>query len=101
MAMASVQANDLIEMKMTRRLGVTRMLAAGGLTAGAIFVLCWLGTFIPFAGATHDYIGLFTSADVSSPTALAEGLCWSLLFGALVGAAFALTYNATAALDRR
>lgn len=98
--MAGVDANDLIELKMTRRLGVTRMLASGGLTAGAIFVLCWLGTFIPFASPTHDSIGLFTAADASSPTALAEGLCWSLLFGALVGAAFALIYNATAALDR-
>lgn len=99
--MATVHANDLIEMKMTRRLGVMRMLAAGGLTAGAIFVLCWLGTFIPFASPTHDYISLFTTADVSSLTALAEGTCWSLLFGALAGAAFALIYNATAALDRQ
>lgn len=27
-------------------------------------------------------------------------VCWSLLFGALLGGAFALIYNATTALDR-
>ena len=98
--MATVHASDLIEMKLSRRLGAVRMLAAGGLTAGAIFVLCGLGIFIPFASPTHDYISLFTTADVSSGTALAEGICWSLLFGAIVGALFALIYNATATLDR-
>jgi hypothetical protein len=77
------------------------LLIAGGATAAIVFVLCWVGTFIPFSSPTHAYIGLFTNADVSSVQALAEGTCWSLLFGALVGAAFALIYNATAALGRK
>jgi hypothetical protein len=78
-----------------------RLLFAGGVTATVVFVLCWIGTIIPLSSPTHAYIGLFTTADINSGQALAEGTLWSLLFGALVGAAFALIYNATAALDRR
>ena len=84
-----------------RVLNVARLAIAGGVTAAVVFVLCWLGTFIPFSSPTHAYIMLFTDADVSSSLALLEGTCWSLLFGALVGAAFALIYNAIAALDRK
>lgn len=82
-------------------IGVRRTIVAGGATAAAVFVLCWLGTFIPFSSPTHAYIGLFTLADASSIQALVEGTVWSLLFGALVGAVFALSYNAAAPLGRR
>lgn len=82
-------------------LSAMRLMLAGGVTAAVVFVLCWVGTFIPFSSPTHAYIGLFTNADISSGRALAEGTCWSLLFGALVGAAFAFIYNGTAALGRR
>jgi hypothetical protein len=76
------------------------LVVVASVTAAAIFVLCWLGTFIPFSSPTHAYISLFTNADVNSVRALFEGGCWSLLFGALVGAVFAIGYNATAFLDR-
>ena len=82
-------------------LSVTRLFVSGGITAALVFVLCWLGTFVPFSSPTHAYIGLFTLADQSSVQALAEGAIWSLLFGALSGALFALVYNATRALGRR
>lgn len=82
-------------------LGVTRLLVSGGVTAALVFVLCWLGTFVPFSSPTHAYIGLFTLADPNSLKALAEGSVWSLLFGAFSGALFALVYNATRALGRR
>ncbi|HEX8841236.1 MAG TPA: hypothetical protein VF757_02945 [Sphingomicrobium sp.] len=82
-------------------LSVARMAVAGGVTAAAIFVLCWLGTFVPFSSPTHAYIGLFTNADIRSGVALIEGTCWSLLFGLMVGAVFALIYNATAPLARK
>jgi hypothetical protein len=85
----------------THTLGVARLAIASGITAGAVFVLCWLGTFVPFSSPTHAYIRLFTNADVNSGLALAQGTCWSLLFGFLVGAVFALIYNATAPLSRR
>jgi hypothetical protein len=83
-----------------RRLGVRRLVLAGGLTAAVVYVLCWIGMFIPFSSPTHAYVGLFTAAEARSALALAEGTLWSLLFGALVGGLFALIYNATAPLDR-
>ena len=99
--MATVHQSDLVEIGIGRRLGVIRVFAAGGLTASAVFVLCWLGTFIPFSSPTHAYISLFTTADVGSGLALVEGSCWSFLFGALVGGVFAVLYKLLAGLDRR
>lgn len=99
--MATLSPTTMPEMRRSHMLGVTRLLVAGGVTAAVIFVLCWLGTFIPFSSPTHAYIGLFTSAPASSLEALTEGAVWSLLFGALVGALFAFTYNAAAPLGRR
>ena len=89
------------EAPQAHQLGVGRLAIAAAITAAVIFVLCWLGTFVPFGSPTHAYIGLFTTAEVSSGRALAEGSCWSLLFGLLVGAVFALVYNATASFGRR
>ena len=80
----------------SHRLSVLRLLITGAVTAAAVFVLCWIGTFIPFSSPTHAYIGVFTNAEVNSGRALAEGSLWSLLFGGLVGALFAVVYNATA-----
>jgi hypothetical protein len=56
----------------------------------------------PGRGADHDSNApsSVTSADIISGLALAEGTCRSLLFGLLVGALFALTYNLTAGLGR-
>ena len=82
-------------------IGVLRLAVTTGVAAGLVFALCWLGTFFAFSSPTHAYISLFTNADMRSGRALAEGTLWSLLFGALVAAAFALIYNATALLTRR
>jgi hypothetical protein len=90
--------SELSSLRGVHSLGVARLAVASGITAGAIFVLCWIGTFVPFSSPTHAYIRLFTNADINSGLALAEGTCWSLLFGFLVGAVFALIYNATASL---
>lgn len=99
--MATASTASLSEGERGHTLNAMRLIIAGGVTAAVVFILCWMGTFIPFSSPTHGYISLFTNADISSGLALAEGTCWSLLFGALVGAAFALIYNATAALDRK
>lgn len=99
--MATTSHTTLAETDRSHMLSVTRLLVAGGVTAAAVFILCWAGIFLPFSSPTHAYISLFTNADMSSGRALAEGTLWSLLFGALVGALFALVYNATAPLDRR
>ena len=98
--MATASNPALVESH-THALSVPRIGVAGGITAAIVFVLCWLGTFVPFSSPTHAYIGLFTTADIQSGRALVEGGLWSLLFGALVGAVFALVYNAAAPLTRR
>lgn len=99
--MATTSHTTLAETDRSHMLSVTRLLVAGGVTAAAVFILCWVGIFVPFSSPTHAYISLFTNADMSSGRALVEGTLWSLLFGALVGALFALVYNATAPLGRR
>ena len=93
MATASIHSGR--EDARRHRVGVRRLVVAAGLTAAAVFVLCWVGLFVPFSSPTHAYVGLFTDADPKSAMALAEGALWSLLFGALVGGLFALIYNAT------
>ena len=85
--------------RQARNISVMRLIVATGATAAIVFVFCWLGTFVPFSSPTHAYISLFTNAEVGSSQALIEGTCWSLLFGALVGAVFGVTYNATAAFS--
>ena len=85
----------------THRVSVLRLGLAGAITAASVFVLCWLGTFIPFSSPTHAYIGLFTPAEMSSVAALAQGICWSFLFGGLSGAVFAAVYNALGPVERK
>lgn len=96
--MATAHPTSLAEARETHTLSVARLAITGAVTAAVIFVLCWLGTFVPFSSPTHAYITLFTNADISSGLALAGGTCWSFLFGLIVGAVFALIYNATALL---
>ena len=99
--MATAHPTSLIEPHHAHVLSVARLAVAGGITAAVVFVLCWLGTFVPFSSPTHAYITLFTNADISSGLALAGGTCWSFLFGLIVGAVFALIYNATAPFGRK
>lgn len=99
--MAATSPTTLREIAQGHTVSVARLPVAGGVTAAVVFILCWVGTFIPFSSPTHAYISLFTNADIGSVQALAEGALWSLLFGALIGALFALVYNATAPLGRR
>ena len=84
----------------THRIGVLRLALTGAITAASVFVLCWLGAFIPFSSPTHAYIGLFTPAEMSSVSALAQGISWSFLFGGLSGAVLAAVYNALGRLER-
>ena len=92
---------DCMETRSPQRIGVLRLAATLGVAAAAIFLLCWLGTFVPLSSPTHAYIGLFTQAGPGSERALAEGICWSFVFGALSGAAIALFYNLFANLEPR
>jgi hypothetical protein len=91
--MASTTIQNPVERVHFHKLNVARLLVTGAVTAATIFVLCWLGTFIPMSSPTHAYITLFTAAEMSSLRSLAEGTAWSLLFGALSGTLFASIYN--------
>jgi hypothetical protein len=73
---------------------VFHLTATVALTAGVVFLFCWLGTLIPASSPTHTYINLFTNAPADSVRALLEGLVWSVLFGGLVGVVFSVIYNA-------
>jgi len=92
--MATTSSDMMSRTRENNTLGALGLPIATGITAAVVFVLCWLGTFIPFSSPTHAYIALITNADISSTLALAEGACWSLLAGALVGAVFAPIYDA-------
>lgn len=74
------------------KLGVIHSVATGAISLGIIFVACWLGTFTAMP-VTHAFIPLFTLAPIASTTALAEGLCWSLVFGAWSGFVIAVVSN--------
>lgn len=82
------------------KLGIVRVAIAAAATTFAFYFVCWIGTLIPIGPATHMYLQLFTSAELTSTTALAVGLCWSLAFGLIAGSFFALFYNLFAGLDR-
>jgi hypothetical protein len=100
-AMATAQLPlSTIEPHSTNYIGVVRLAATTGVAAALIFVLCWLGTFIPLSSPTHAYIGLFTDYDTQSLRALVEGGLWAVLFGVLSGALIAALYNLFARLDR-
>lgn len=74
-------------------ISVLRLAAAVGVALMALFAICWIAIFLPVGNATHAYIGLFTTADPRSGAALAQGLCWSLIFGLIAGGLGAFVYN--------
>ena len=78
---------------MTNRIDVVRCTVTVAVTMALLFVLCWLGAFLSIGPATHMFVTLFTAAVPISTLALATGACSALLFGALTGAIFALTFN--------
>lgn len=82
-------------------LSVVRMLVAGGTSALAVYVACWIAAQLPASSPTHAFISLFTSAEVTSGAALVEGGVWAMVFGAFVTSIFSLIYNLTAPLTRR
>ena len=71
--------------------------ASFGLAAAlvALFVICAIVQAVaPTLPATHAWIGLFTAAEPGSVRAWAEGLFYSIVFGAVAGAVFVAGYNA-------
>jgi len=77
----------------TSKLSVVRCAATGAAVLSAILVLCWLAAALFGPMGSHMYMTMFTLSAPGSFIALAAGLCWSIIFGALVGALFAVFYN--------
>lgn len=76
-----------------RKFGLWRSAAAGAATLGVLFVICWAGNALVGLTGSHMFLELFTRAPVQSLWALAEGLCWALVFGAITGLLAAFFYN--------
>ncbi|KRA64908.1 hypothetical protein ASD89_19630 [Caulobacter sp. Root656] len=82
------------------RLGLARTAAAGAAAWALLFLFCWIGTQLG-AAQSHMFVSLFTAQPVATPAALAEGLCWSLVFGAGLGLLAAFFFNLFEGFDRR
>jgi hypothetical protein len=66
-----------------------------GVALIVLFAVCAIVALAaPDLQAAHAWIGLFTTAPAASVRAWAEGIIFSLVFGALAGVVFAVTYNA-------
>lgn len=86
--MASIDSKRVVG-----KLGVWRCAATSAAVLGVLFLVCWLAAAFAGLRGSHMFIAIFTRAPVQSSAALAEGLCWSLLFGAATGALVAIFYN--------
>lgn len=81
------------------KLNPLRCALTGAVVLAVLFALCWAAAAAGYAGGSHMYIALFTLAPFASVAALAVGLCWSVVFGAVTGALIAAAYNAFAFLE--
>lgn len=75
-------------------IAVLRLAATGAISLFVFFAICWIAVFLALPAAPHAYLGLFANAaDLTSGTALVQGLSWSAVFGFLAGGLLALVYN--------
>lgn len=86
--MATVHTSEDI-----RKVGLWRSAAAGAATLGVLFIVCWAATAFVGLTGSHMFIEIFTRAPINSLFALAEGLCWALVFGDITGLLAAFFYN--------
>ena len=78
------------------RLGVAAAALTGSITAGTLYLLCWLIAVVGGGAMRHLVLELFTSFGTSPALALVEGLVWSWVVGSLAGSLIALVYNGLA-----
>lgn len=81
------------QMTMGPRLGVIHMALVGSATLFAVYVLCWAGAVLGFEAASHLFLALFSTAPITSTTALIQGACLSIGFGLITGAFVAMFFN--------
>jgi len=76
----------------SRRAGLFHFAATGAASAAVLYALCWAGAALGWSAASHLFLSLFSTAPAASWSALLQGVCLSVGFGALAGlliAAFA------------
>jgi hypothetical protein len=78
------------------KVGVAAAALTGSVTAGTLYVLCWLIAMVAGGAMRHFVLELFTSFGTSPALALVEGLVWSWVVGSLAGSLIALIYNGLA-----
>lgn len=83
------------------RVSVLRLSLTGAVTMVVLFAACWMAAVIGGLPATHMYIGLFASGEVSSFATLCVGSFWSLVWGGFAGAVIAISFNLLSVVDRR
>ena len=97
---SSYRSDDSNEPAPSRNVSVPLFAATGAIAAAIFFALCWLAVYLPLDGPTHMYLQLFTPAEAGPVAALAQGLCWSLVFGAVAGGLIAIVFNVLTYLTR-
>lgn len=83
------------------RLSIIRLAVIGAIVSTLFFLMCWVAVLLPISRGPHMYLRLFTAADLSSGAALAQGLSWSVVFGALVGGLIASVSNTLGSFGQR
>lgn len=76
------------------RLGVFHCTLTGAVVLGLLFLLCWFGVAVADIPASRHMVGFFTTQALEGPGAVAKGLGWAILLGALVGGLIAVCFNA-------
>lgn len=76
----------------TASVSILRATVASALTFGVLFAACWVGIGANIA-VSHMFVSLFTARPAETFAALVDGLCWSVLFGALFGLLNSLLYG--------
>ena len=82
------------------RLSTLRLALTGSLSGALFYVICWIGSLVPGTPG-HMYLELFTTSDVSTTSALVQGVVTSIIGGFVIGGLIAWVYNLLAFVDRR
>lgn len=82
------------------RVSVLRFALTGSVSGALFYIICWIGSLIPGTPG-HMYLELFTTSDVSTTSALVQGVITSIIGGLVIGGLIAFVYNWLAFVDRR
>lgn len=82
------------------RLGVLHCTMTGATTLAILVLLLWVGTAIAGPTASEGMLVFLTQQSLTTPARVGLALGYAVLFGSVIGAVIALTYNALRFLHR-